>query len=199
MVSFTWVLMAAVALVLLVTCTNLAGLLLARATDRRREIAIRLAMGASRSRLIRQLLSEFVALDCGRRRGVFLAVWIVKGLLAFKPPIDFPLSIDLALDWRVLLFSLGVSLVAGTVFGLAPALQSTRPNLLSALKDTSAQGGAGRTSAQRPRSRTDRDLADSARRRWPRRAHASATANDEPRIRSAKRADDVVRPRSAGL
>ena len=76
---------------------------------------------------------------------MFLAVWIVKGLLAFKPPIDFPLSIDLALDWRVLLFSLGVSLVAGTVFGLAPALQSTRPNLLSALKDTSAQGGAGRT------------------------------------------------------
>ena len=145
-VSFTWVLMAAVALVLLVTCTNLAGLLLARATDRRREIAIRLAMGASRGRLIRQLLTESLLLSIvGGAAGVFLAIWIVKGLLAFKPPIDFPLSIDLALDWRVLLFSLGVSLVAGTVFGLAPALQSTRPNLLNALKDTSAQGGAGRT------------------------------------------------------
>jgi len=145
-VSFTWVLMGAVALVLLVTCTNLAGLLLARATDRRREIAIRLAMGASRARLIRQLLTESLLLSIvGGAAGLFLAIWIVKALLAFKPPIDFPLTIDLGLDWRVLLFSMGVSLVAGAIFGLAPALQSTRPNLLHALKDTSAQGGAGRT------------------------------------------------------
>lgn len=145
-VSFTWVLMAAVALVLLVTCTNLAGLLLARATDRRREIAIRLAMGASRVRLIRQLLTESLLLSIvGGVAGVLLAIWIVRALLAFKPPIDFPLTIDLGLDWRVLLFSLGVSVVAGAVFGLAPALQSTRPNLLNALKDTSAQGGGGRT------------------------------------------------------
>ena len=145
-VSFTWILMAAVALVLLVTCTNLAGLLLARATDRRREIAIRLAMGASRIRLIRQLLTESLLLSIvGGGAGLLLAIWIVKALLAFKPPIDFPLTVDLGLDWRVLLFSLGVSVVAGAVFGLAPALQSTRPNLLHALKDTSAQGGAGRT------------------------------------------------------
>jgi predicted permease len=145
-VSFTWVLMAAVALVLLVTCTNLAGLLLARATDRRREIAIRLAMGASRVRLIRQLLIESLLLSIvGGGAGLMLAIWIVKALLAFKPPIDFPLTIDLGLDWRVLLFSLGVSVVAGAVFGLAPALQSTRPNLLHALKDTSAQGGGSRT------------------------------------------------------
>jgi predicted permease len=145
-VSFTWVLMAAVALVLLVTCTNLAGLLLARATDRRREIAIRLAMGASRIRLIRQLLIESSLLSIvGGAAGLLLAVWIVNVLLSLRPPIDFPLTIDLGLDWRVLLFSLGVSLAAGAVFGLAPALQSTRPNLLHALKDTSAQGGAGRT------------------------------------------------------
>ena len=145
-VSFTWVLMAAVGLVLLVTCTNLAGLLLARATDRRREIAIRLAMGASRARLIRQLLIESLMLSIvGGAAGLFLAIWIVRGLLAFKPPIDFPLTIDLSLDWRVLLFSMGVSLVAGAIFGLAPALQSTRPNLLHALKDTSAQGGGSRT------------------------------------------------------
>ena len=145
-VSFTWVLMAAVALVLLVTCTNLAGLLLARATDRRREIAIRLALGANRFRLIRQLLTESLLLSIvGGAAGVLLAVWMVKFLLAFKPPIDFPLTLDVGIDWRVLLFSLGVSLVAGVVFGLAPALQSTRPNLLSTLKDTAAQGGAGRT------------------------------------------------------
>jgi putative ABC transport system permease protein len=103
-------------------------------------------MGASRIRLIRQLLIESLLLSIvGGAAGLMLAIWIVKALLAFKPPIDFPLTIDLGLDWRVMLFSLGVSVVAGAVFGLAPALQSTRPNLLHALKDTSAQGGAGRT------------------------------------------------------
>lgn len=145
-VNFTWVLMGAVALVLLVTCTNLAGLMLARATDRRREIAIRLAMGANRWRLIRQLLTESVLLSLvGGVAGMLLAVWIIQLLLAFKPPIDFPLSLDVTVDWRVLLFSLGVSLVAGAIFGLAPALQATRPGLSQALRETSAQGGASRT------------------------------------------------------
>jgi macrolide transport system ATP-binding/permease protein len=145
-VSFTWVLMAAVGLVLLVTCTNLAGLMLARATDRRREIAIRLAMGANRLRLIRQLLTESVLLSfVGGAVGVLLALWIVKVLLALKPPIDFPLALDVEIDWRVLLFSLAVSLIAGAIFGLAPALQATRPNVSGALKDTAAQGGAVRT------------------------------------------------------
>ena len=145
-VSFTWVLMAAVGLVLLVTCTNLAGLMLARATDRRREIAIRLAMGANRLRLIRQLLTESVLLSfVGGLAGVLLALWILDVLLAFKPPIDFPLALDVNVDWRVLLFSLGVSLLAGTIFGLAPALQATRPGLSQALRETSAQGGAART------------------------------------------------------
>ena len=145
-VSFTWVLMAAVALVLVVTCTNLAGLMLARATDRRREIAIRLAMGANRMRLIRQLLTESVLLSVvGGVAGVVLAFWIVDVLLAFKPPIDFPLAMDIEIDWRVLLFSLCVSLLAGAIFGLAPALQATRPGLSQALRETSAQGGAART------------------------------------------------------
>jgi predicted permease len=145
-VSFTWVMMAAVGLVLLVTCTNLAGLMLARATDRRREIAIRLAMGANRLRLIRQLLTESILLSfVGGAAGVLLAVWIVKALLALKPPIDFPLAMNIEMDWRVLLFSLTVSLAAGAIFGLAPALQATRPNLTNTLKDTAAQGGAART------------------------------------------------------
>jgi predicted permease len=74
-----------------------------------------------------------------------LAIWIIQLLLAFKPPIDFPLAIDVSVDWRVLLFSLSVSLVAGAIFGLAPALQATRPGLTQALRETSAQGGAGRT------------------------------------------------------
>ena len=145
-VSFSWVLMGAVGLVLLVTCTNLAGLMLARATDRRREIAIRLAMGANRVRLIRQLLTESVLLSSiGGAVGVLLALWIVKVLLALKPPIDFPLALDVEIDWRVLVFSLAVSLLAGAIFGLAPALQATRPNVSRALKDTAAQGGAART------------------------------------------------------
>lgn len=145
-VSFTWVLMGAVALVLLVTCTNLAGLMLARATDRKREIAIRLAMGANRMRLIRQLLTESVLLSVvGGVVGVLLAFWIIQALLTFKPPIDFPLALDVNVDWRVLLFSLAVSLLAGAVFGLAPALQATRPGLSQALRETSAQGGAART------------------------------------------------------
>jgi predicted permease len=145
-VNFTWVLMAAVGLVLLVTCTNLAGLMLARATDRRKEIAIRLAMGANRLRLMRQLLTESVLLSfAGGAVGVLLALWIVKVLLALKPPIDFPLALDISIDWRVLLFSLAVSVAAGVIFGFAPALQATRPNLVGALKDTAAQGGAVKT------------------------------------------------------
>jgi predicted permease len=145
-VSFTWILMGAVALVLLATCTNLAGLMLARATDRKREIAIRLAMGANRLRLIRQLLTESVLLSfVGGVVGVMLAYWIIELLLAFKPPIDFPLRLDVEVDWHVLVFSLAVSLLAGAVFGLAPALQATRPGLSQALRETSAQGGAART------------------------------------------------------
>ncbi|HJY29812.1 MAG TPA: ABC transporter permease [Pyrinomonadaceae bacterium] len=144
-VNFSWVLMGAVGLVLLVTCTNLAGLMLARATDRRREIAIRLAMGANRLRLMRQLLTESILLSfIGGIVGVFLALWIIDMLVALKPPIDFPLSLDVTVDWRVLVFSLAVSVAAGAIFGLAPALQATRPDVSRALKDTAAQGGAAK-------------------------------------------------------
>jgi predicted permease len=103
-------------------------------------------MGANRMRLIRQLLTESVLLSLvGGIAGVMLAFWIVNVLLAFKPPIDFPLAMDINVDWRVLLFSLFVSLLAGMIFGLAPALQATRPGLSQALRETSAQGGAART------------------------------------------------------
>jgi putative ABC transport system permease protein len=145
-VSFTWILMAAVTVVLLITCINLAGLLLARATDRRKEIAIRLAMGANRGRLIRQLLTENILLSLiGGAIGFWLALWMINALLAFRPPIDFPLTVELGVDWRVLLFTVGVSFVTGTVFGLAPALQATKASLTGALKDTTAQAGHSRS------------------------------------------------------
>jgi putative ABC transport system permease protein len=145
-VNFTWILMIAVVLVLLVTCANLAGLLLARATDRRKEIAIRLAVGAKRSRLIRQLLTETVVISTiGGGMGLLFALWMINLLLAFKPPVDFPLAVDIAVDWRVLLFALLLSVITGAIFGLAPALQATRPGLVTALKESATQGGIRRS------------------------------------------------------
>ncbi|HUE83016.1 MAG TPA: ABC transporter permease [Pyrinomonadaceae bacterium] len=145
-VSFTWILMGTVLVVLLITCINLAGLLLARATDRRKEIAIRLALGANRRRLIRQLLTESTLLSMiGGALGFGLAHWMVGFLIAFRPPVDFPLTMDISMDWRVLIFALTVSLLTGALFGLAPALQSTRLGLTTALKETGAQAGYGRS------------------------------------------------------
>ncbi|MBT8397242.1 MAG: ABC transporter permease, partial [Gemmatimonadetes bacterium] len=131
-------LLIVVGLVLLVACTNLAGFLLARASDRKREIALRLAMGATRWSLIRQLLTETVVLGVmGGLAGLIVANWALQAIMAFQPPIAIPINLDVGLDRTVLLFTLGVAAAAGLFFGLAPALQSTNPDIAPTLKDES--------------------------------------------------------------
>src|SRR4030095_916572 len=145
-ISFSSVLMGVVGLVLLLACVNLANLLLARATERRKELAIRLAMGASRARIVRQLLTESVLLSlAGGFGGLLLAAWINKLVTAIKLPTDIALIFDLHLDWRVLSFALVVSLATGVIFSLLPALQSSNPELVPALKDDSSLSGFRRS------------------------------------------------------
>jgi macrolide transport system ATP-binding/permease protein len=132
-------LMGVVGLVLLIACANIANLLLARSAVRRKELAIRLAIGASRWRIVRQLLTESMILAAiGGSAGLLVAVWMTRLLLGFQEQTNFvPRSLDGSLDGRVLWFTFGLSLLTGLVFGLAPALSATRAQFATALKEDS--------------------------------------------------------------
>src|SRR5262249_16241998 len=146
MIGVSAALMGLVVLVLLIACTNLANLLLARATERGKEIAIRLSIGASRARIVRQLLTESVMLAvAGGLVGVALAGWIIDSIMALKPPIEIPITLELHVDWRGVIFSMIVSIITGVLFGLVPSLQSTKPDLVPALKDVASQSGLRRS------------------------------------------------------
>jgi len=139
------VLMAAVAIVLLIACANIANLLLARAASRRKEIAVRLALGSTRWRMLGQMLTEsFVLASCGAAVGLTLAFWTARSLPAFLPPYGIQVSFDTRPDVVVLAFTLGLTVITTVLFGLAPALQASKPDLVAALKDNAAALGQGR-------------------------------------------------------
>jgi len=138
------VLMAAVAIVLLIACANIANLLLARAASRRKEIAVRLALGSTRWRMLGQMLTEsFVLASCGAAVGLTLAFWTARSLPAFLPPYGIQVSFDTRPDVVVLAFTLGLTVITTVLFGLAPALQASKPDLVAALKDNAAALGQG--------------------------------------------------------
>ena len=135
------VLLAIVGMVLLVACVNLASFLLARATDRKKEIAVRLALGASRWQLVRQLLTETVLLSlAGGVVGLGLALWILRMTASVQLPSPVPMDLTMSPDLTVLVFTLVLSLAAGLLFGLVPALQTSKPDLAPTIKNESVVG-----------------------------------------------------------
>jgi predicted permease len=140
-----FILLMLVGMILLLACANTANLLLARAAARRREMAVRLSIGAGRLRVVRQLLTESVLLaSLGGLAGVLLALWGIRFLTLLLASGQEPFTLNAEMNWRVLLATLVVSVLSGTLFGLAPALQSTRPDVMPALKDIRGEASRGR-------------------------------------------------------
>ena len=142
---------AAVALVLLIACANVANLLLARAVDRQKEIAVRIALGAGRARIVRQLLIESLVLACaGGAAGLLVASWAI-GLLSTATVTGLPRVQNIALDWPVILFALGLSVLTGIIFGVVPAVQAARQPIRASLNEE-GRGGSGSARQRKTRS-----------------------------------------------
>jgi predicted permease len=143
--GFLGLLMAIVGLVLLIACVNLAGMMLARAVGRRREIAVRLAVGAGRGRVIRQMMIEaLVVFAAGGIAGFILSSWLTSLLLSLLPQLPFPITLGIQNDWRVVTFAILMCLAAALLSGLAPALQASRADLVPSLKTEGMDSGPSR-------------------------------------------------------
>jgi putative ABC transport system permease protein len=143
------VLLAMVGLLLLIACANLAGLLIARGEGRQREIALRLALGAGRMRLVRQLMTESLILACaGGAAGLALASWTLSVIVKSIPENEGAAGLTAQLDYRVLIFACVVSLVTGVLFGLAPAIRATHTDLQSVLKDQGVNVSGGKANVR---------------------------------------------------